>query len=371
MSKRCSWVSNCVHLAEELEREAERVPDAHRAAHPGELAGSTSRTTQPRRSNSAASSVEVALGANAEREPRARRAAAPAQHQRVVQALLPAAQVERVGGAGADDEPEQVDVEVLGRGEVGDRAARRRRRAGCRTAASPRAGGEQSCRSRSSTLVATRSPRRQPEARDRVGAERDVDDLGVAVELERVVAALAADPRLLGAAERRAQVAHVLRVDPAHAGVDRLRDAVRAADVVGPDVGREPVRGRVRQAHRLGLVVERRRDEHRPEDLLLEDRHRLVDVADHRRLEEVALRRARPAARRRRAPARPPRAPTRCSRARARGARDGSAARARCAGRTGRRRGCARARSAIALDDPLVERPLRRAAATRPCSAAR
>ena len=48
-------------------------------------------------------------------------------------------------------------------------------------------------------------------------------------------------PDRLDPAERRAQVAHVLGVDPAHAGVDRVRDAVRAADVVGPHVGREPV----------------------------------------------------------------------------------------------------------------------------------
>ena len=42
------------HLEEELEREAERVPDAQRAAHPGELAARPSAGSQPRRSNSAA-----------------------------------------------------------------------------------------------------------------------------------------------------------------------------------------------------------------------------------------------------------------------------------------------------------------------------
>src|SRR5437660_909090 len=74
----------------------------------------------------------------------------------------------------------------------------------------------------------------EAETGDLVRAQRDVHDLGLAVEVERVVAALTADPAVLDASERRAQVAHILRVDPAHAGVDRLRDAVRALHVVRP-----------------------------------------------------------------------------------------------------------------------------------------
>ena len=70
-------------------------------------------------------------------------------------------------------------------------------------------------------------------------------------------------------------------------GVDRVRDAVGPVQVVRPDVRGKPVLRRVGEPHRLVLVVERRRHEHGPEDLLLEDLHRLVDVGDHGRLEEV------------------------------------------------------------------------------------
>ena len=132
-----------------------------------------------------------------------------------------------------------------------------------------------------------------------------MDDLGLAVEVEGVVAAFAADAAAFDAAERRAQVAHVLRVDPAHAGVDRVRHAMRALQVVRPDVGGQPVLRGVGQADRLGLVVERHRHEHGPEDLLLEDAHRLVDVGDHGRLQEVAVSAGGPGARRRPARARP------------------------------------------------------------------
>ena len=141
-------------------------------------------------------------------------------------------------------------------------------------------------------------------------------------------------------------------------GVDGMRDAVRAPDVVRPDVGGEPVLGRVREPDRLGLVVERHRHEHGPEDLLLEDAHRLVDVGDHRRLEVVAVSRPGRARRRRRGRARPRRAPTRCSRARARSARRVISGPSSVRGSTGSPTRMLRARAATVGDDPLVERPL-------------
>ena len=48
-------------------------------------------------------------------------------------------------------------------------------------------------------------------------------------------------PDGLRAAERLAQVAHVLAVDEAHARLDRGGDAVRAAEVLGPHVARQAV----------------------------------------------------------------------------------------------------------------------------------
>src|SRR5690348_194349 len=87
----------------------------------------------------------------------------------------------------------------------------------------------------------------EAELRDRMVGERDVHRLDVAVELEAVVAPLAAYPAALDPPERRPQVADVLRVDPAQPGVDRLRDPVAAFDVVRPDVRGEAVLDRVRK----------------------------------------------------------------------------------------------------------------------------
>src|SRR5690242_10173842 len=74
--------------------------------------------------------------------------------------------------------------------------------------------------------------------RDVVAAEADADVLRLEEDLVAPGPALAAGARGLGAAERLAQVAHVLAVDEAHAGLDGRRDAVRAPEVLGPDVAR-------------------------------------------------------------------------------------------------------------------------------------
>ena len=63
----------------------------------------------------------------------------------------------------------------------------------------------------------------------------------------------------------------------------------------------------------VGLVVERHRHEDRPEDLLLEDLHVLVDVGDDRRLEEVAVGHPVGPVAARENPGALRRAPTRCS----------------------------------------------------------
>ncbi len=82
------------------------------------------RTTQPRRSNSAAIASRSTLARDAEGRAAAGRERRLTQHERVVQPLLPAAQVQRVVAAIADDEAEQIDVEALGRGEVRDHQLR-------------------------------------------------------------------------------------------------------------------------------------------------------------------------------------------------------------------------------------------------------
>src|SRR5688572_9617553 len=93
-------------------------------------------------------------------------------------------------------------------------------------------------------------------------------------------AAFAPGARGLGAAEGLAQVTHVLAVDEAHAGLHRGRDAVRAADVLGPDVARQAVLDVVGQADRIGLVLERNEAGDRAEDLVLRDLHAVVDIGE-------------------------------------------------------------------------------------------
>ena len=119
-------------------------------------------------------------------------------------------------------------------------------------------------------------------------AEGDVHDAGLGVEVEAVLAALAAEPARLHATERRSQVADVVRVEPHHAGLDAMGDAVAATQVVGPDVGGEAVAGVVGQPNGLVFVVERRDAHDGAEDLLLEDAHVGPHVGEHRGGEVVA-----------------------------------------------------------------------------------
>src|SRR4029077_5281214 len=79
--------------------------------------------------------------------------------------------------------------------------------------------------------------------------DRDVLALG---ELKQpVVAALAAKAGLLDAAERGRRVGHDAPVDADHAGVQRLGDPQRAAQVAGVEVGDQSVLGVVGPADRL------------------------------------------------------------------------------------------------------------------------
>src|SRR5688500_18505578 len=61
----------------------------------------------------------------------------------------------------------------------------------------------------------------------------DVPRLGI--EVDRPLAALAAEPGILHAAERHGEVAHEPAVDPHHAGLERLGDAAGLRRVLGPE----------------------------------------------------------------------------------------------------------------------------------------
>src|ERR1700759_5262658 len=62
-----------------------------------------------------------------------------------------------------------------------------------------------------------------------VRASRQRDMLGFHVEVEGVFAPVAADAGRLHATERGRQMADVLRIEPDHAGLQRIGDAQRAA----------------------------------------------------------------------------------------------------------------------------------------------
>src|SRR5215218_10960865 len=81
--------------------------------------------------------------------------------------------------------------------------------------------------------------------------------LNVEVVLESEAAALARVAGALDAAERRLDPAERAVIDRHHPVVERLADAVGAAEVAREEVGGEPVLGRVRQRDRLVLGVER------------------------------------------------------------------------------------------------------------------
>ena len=111
-------------------------------------------------------------------------------------------------------------------------------------------------------------------------------DLGK--HFEAVLAAFTAGARAFDPPERLAQIPHVLAVDKYHARFDTARQAVGLADVLGPDVGGQPVFGVVGQLQGLGFILERDQAHHRPEDFLLGDAHPVIHVGKHRRLDKLA-----------------------------------------------------------------------------------
>src|SRR5207302_7118801 len=111
----------------------------------------------------------------------------------------------------------------------------------------------------------------------------------VEVRLEPVATALAAEARLLVAAERRGRVEAVVRVRPDDPGTQALRHPEDARPFLRPDPGAEAVRRVVRFLHRLLRRAEREDREHGPEDLLLRDPVALGDVREDGRREPVAL----------------------------------------------------------------------------------
>src|SRR6266540_7172172 len=113
--------------------------------------------------------------------------------------------------------------------------------------------------------------------------------LELQVGLEPVPAALAAEPRLLVAAERRGGIEAVVGVGPDHARAQALRHPEDAGALVRPHARGQPVRRVVGLLDRLLRRPEREHREHRPEDLLLGDAIALGNLGEDRRGEPVAL----------------------------------------------------------------------------------
>src|SRR3954471_3422128 len=109
------------------------------------------------------------------------------------------------------------------------------------------------------------------------------------IRLEPVPAALAAEARLLVAAERRGRIEAVVGIRPDHARAQALSHPEDARSLLRPDAGAEPVRRVVRLLDRLVRRPECQDRQHRAEDLLLRDPVALRDVGEHRRREPVPL----------------------------------------------------------------------------------
>src|SRR5438874_2283364 len=113
--------------------------------------------------------------------------------------------------------------------------------------------------------------------------------LELQIRPQTVPPALAAEARLLVAAERRRRVEPVVRVRPDYAGAQAFGHPENARALLGPHACAETVRRVVRLLDRFIRRAERQDREHRPEDLLLRDPVALRDVREDRRHEPVAL----------------------------------------------------------------------------------
>src|SRR5580658_10193810 len=84
-------------------------------------------------------------------------------------------------------------------------------------------------------------------AHQQLASSGNADISQLRIEFERVHAAFASDARLLGPAEGSAQITQEPRVDPDVSGLYRRSHPERAADVAGPNGGRESVGSIIRQ----------------------------------------------------------------------------------------------------------------------------
>src|SRR5262245_18926302 len=117
-------------------------------------------------------------------------------------------------------------------------------------------------------------------------AVQDLECLEVAVEVERVVAAFAADAGDAHSAERRREIADEKRIDPDGAAPDRASHPVGSAEGPCVDDAREAVVRRVRERDRFLFVREGLNRQYGAEHLALDDLRVVLRGLDHGRLVE-------------------------------------------------------------------------------------
>src|SRR5205807_1504045 len=109
--------------------------------------------------------------------------------------------------------------------------------------------------------------------------------LEVHIFVDGVRRAVAAESRLLEAAERRRQRRAVERVDPYRARLDRAAEAMGGVHVGGPDRGAEAVDAVIGEPYRLRLVLEGDHDDDGAEYLFLRDAHVVARAVEDGRLD--------------------------------------------------------------------------------------
>src|SRR5512145_87963 len=103
------------------------------------------------------------------------------------------------------------------------------------------------------------------------GARIDAEPLPGEIFLDAGHAELAAEAREMAAAERRLDMADVVRVHPDVRDVEPAREPERAVDVLRPDRAAQPIRRIVGDGERFLLVAAAMDDQHGSEHLLARD----------------------------------------------------------------------------------------------------
>src|SRR2546427_11679708 len=90
---------------------------------------------------------------------------------------------------------------------------------------------------------------------DRLTRKINPHALHLGVELERVLAHLAAVARLLVTTERRSGIEHVVGIDPNDSGFHRASEPMRTRDVARPDTRGQSVHRLVRLTNQIVIII--------------------------------------------------------------------------------------------------------------------